>query len=68
MPTAPNGDRETTVPPIPHRGHHIRNPRAPYDQRRMLVERAIPDLPTHVIAWIFRTYEISSEGGTIDLN
>src|SRR6185295_4046664 len=68
MSTAAYGHRQTAGAPKLHAGDDIRNSEAAEDHRRMLENRAIPDLPIRVIARISRFDDVPAKGRPINLH
>src|SRR3989442_11530810 len=66
MPTAPHRDRQAARPPELHSGDHVRDARAANDERRVLVERAIPDLAMTVVVRIPGTNDLPTECSLVD--
>ena len=49
VPATPHRDRQPALAPELHGGDHVRDAGAASDHRRVLVERAVPDLAVHVV-------------------
>src|SRR5512132_3261534 len=66
-PAAPHGDGQAALLPEPDRSYDVRHARAANDQRRVLVERAVPDLSVDVVLRRARAYDIPAKGSLVDL-
>ena len=58
VPAAPHRDRQAAGAPELDRGDHVRDARAANDHRRVLVERAVPDLAMQVVVRVPGTNDV----------
>jgi hypothetical protein len=61
VPAAPHRDREPVLATQFHRRDHVRDTRAPRDQRRAPVDRAVPDLPVLVVGRVVPADDLPAE-------